>query len=134
MRTTQTILFGGLVVIGVAGLSLSQDNALQSTQPKLVAPHEAQTPAPAGSLRTNVDYPVIGYLEKRGRTITIKAGPKGALYSVKEANGKVLCENATAEQLQAKAPQMAEFLRNAVAGSSGVTADARIRVHDSAIR
>ena len=125
MRTTRVVLWGGIVLIMAAGLASSEDKTAQSSKPN--APHEAQTKAPASGVKATADYPVIGYLEKRGRTITIKAGPKGPLYSVKAADGKVLCENLSREQLTAQAPELSEFLKTAVAGA-GAKADARVRI------
>lgn len=112
----------------MAGHSLSQDKSPQRTRPKLTTPHEARTAAPARSVKAAADFPVIGYLEKRDRTITIKAGPKGPLYSVKTADGKVLCENLSKEQLSAQAPGLAEFLKTAIAGPADAKADARVRI------
>jgi len=134
MKTTQALFFGGLVLVGVAALSLSQDKPSQGTSPKVTAPKEAQAAAPAGSVKATTNYPVIGYLETRDRTITIKAGPKGPLYSIKTADGKVLYENVSAEQLRAQAPELADFLKGSMAGDTRGTGDARIRVQDSAIR
>ena len=128
MRTTQALFFTGAVLFAVAGLSLSQDKSPPSHRPKLSAPHDEPTAAPARSAKATAEYPVIGYLEGRGRTITIKAGPKGPLYSVKTAEGKVVCENLTKEQLTAQAPEIGEFLKNAIAGAPGAKADARVRV------
>jgi len=128
MRTTRALFFAGAVLVSAAGLSLSQDNSSPSTQPRLAAPHEAQTAASPGSDKSRVDYRVIGYLEKRDRTIIIKGGPKGPLYSVKTATGKVLCENLSADLLRAQAPELSEFLKTAVAGTPGAKADARLRV------
>ena len=62
------------------------------------------------------------------RTITVKAGPKGPVYSVKSADGKVLYDNVSIEQLSAQAPQLGEFLKTAVAGAPGAKTDARLRV------
>ena len=115
-------------MLAVVGLSLSQDKSSQSAPPKLTAPHKAQPATRPGKADAVESYPVVGYLEKRDRTITIKAGPKGALYSVKTADGKVLCENLSKEQLRAQSPEIAEFLNNAVAGAAGANkADARLR-------
>ena len=86
-------------------------------------------------LKAAADFPVVGYIEKRDRTIIIKAGPKGPVYSVKTADGKVLYENLSRERLSAQAPELGEFLKSAVAGSagkSGAVVDASIR--SSAIR
>jgi hypothetical protein len=75
-----------------------------------------------------VGYPVICYLEQRDRTITVKAGPKGPVYCVKAASGKVLYDNVSLEQLSAQAPALGEFLKTAVAGAPGAKADARVRI------
>jgi len=124
------------VVLGaVTGCVLSQDKSPQVTRPKPTTPSAALTTAPARSTKAPADYPVIGYLEKRDRTITIKAGPKGPLYSVKTADGKVLCENLSREQLSAQAPGLAEFLKTAIAGTPGAKADARVRIKmDASVR
>ena len=73
----------------------------------------------------------MGYLEKRGHTIIIKAGPKGPLYSVRTTDGKVLGDNLSREQLMAQVPEISQFLKGAVAGSTakgGAVIDASIRV------
>ncbi len=125
MRTNQMLAVGAVLLV-VVGLALSQDKSSEGSRPKLTSPHEKQTTPPRA--KTASDYPVIGYLEKRDRTITIKAGPKGPLYSVKTADGKVLGENLSADQLRAQAPELSEFLKRAVASGAGTNkADARIR-------
>jgi hypothetical protein len=136
MRTNQALFFSGVVLVVMAGLALSQDKASpQSTQPKLTTPHEAQSPALDKTVKAAADYPVICYLEQRDRTITIKTGPKGRVYSVKTADGKVLYENLSIEQLNAQAPKLGEFLKTAVAGAPGAKADARLRIKvDASVR
>ena len=123
------------VLVAAAGFALSQEKSSQSTGPKLASPHEARIAAPAASVKAPSGFPVIGYLEKRDRTITIKAGPKGPLYSVKTAQGKVLCENLSSEQLSARAPELREFLKTAIAGTPGAKPDARVRIKmDGSVR
>jgi len=135
MRTHQLPLVIAVGLVAMAGLALPQDKSRQGTSPKLTSPHESQTAAPARNLKAAADLPVIGYIEKRDRTITIKAGPKGPLYSVKTADGKVLCENLSREQLSAQAPGLAEFLKTAIAGTPGAKADARVRITmDASVR
>ena len=129
MRMNQALFVGGVVLVVAAGLALSQDKAsAPSTSPKLTSPHEAQPPAPAKVAKASADYPVICYLEQRDRTITVKAGPKGPVYCVKAASGKVLYDNVSLEQLSAQAPSLGEFLKTAVAGAPGAKADARVRI------
>ena len=136
MRMNQALLFGGILLVAVVGLALSQDKAApQSSPPKLTAPHETQTPVPGKAVKAAADFPVICYLEGRDSTITVKAGPKGPVYSVKAANGKVLYENLSIEQLSAQAPKLGEFLKTAVAGAPGTKADARLRIKvDASLR
>jgi hypothetical protein len=82
------------------------------------------------------DFPIIGYIEKRDRTITIKSGPKETIYSVKSADGKFLCNNLTLEQLRAQSPELHEFVKTAVAGnmSNGASGDSRLRITDGRVR
>ena len=136
MRTNQALMFSGVVLVVMAGLALSQDKAPpQSTRPKLATPHEAQPPAPGKAIKAAADYPVICYLEQRDRTITVKAGPKGPVYCVKTANGKVLYDNVSLEQLSAQAPALGEFLKTSMAGAPGAKADARVRIKiDASLR
>ena len=135
MRTNPKLLVSTVILVAAAGFALSQEKSSQSTGPKLASPPEARTAAPTASLKAPAALPVIGCLEKRDRTITIKAGPKGPLYSVKTANGKVLCENVSADQLRAQAPELHEFLKTAIAGAPGAKADARIRITvDASVR
>jgi hypothetical protein len=128
MRTDLTVFLAGLVVSGMAGLAWSQDQSAPSNQPKLTAPREAQSSVRVGTVKAAANLPVIGYIEKRDRTITIKAGPKGPVYSVKTADGRVLFENLSKEQLIAQAPELAAFLNTAVAGKQGAKANARARI------
>ena len=129
MRMNQALLVGGVVLVAAAGLALSQDKAPpQSTPPKLTTPHEAQPSAPGKVIKAAADCPVICHLEQRDRTITVKAGPKGPVYCVKTAGGKVLYDNVSLEQLSAQAPALGEFLKTAMAGAPGAKADARVRI------
>ena len=132
MRKSQTVLFTGLIFLGLAGIALSQDKSVTTATRK---PHE-QKPAKDVSSSSPTsrpgDYPVIGYLEKQDRTITIKSGPKGTLYSVKTADAKTLLENVSLEQVRAQAPELHEFLKTAVAGNPTAKVDASVRIRSDA--
>jgi hypothetical protein len=121
-----------VLVVGAVGFALSEDKSAPGSGRKLSAPREEQAVASAASPKLATNFPVIGYIEKRGRTITIKAGPKGPIYSVKTSEGKVLCENLSKEQLTAQAPELGEFLKTAVAGTSGTKTDARVDIRGDA--
>jgi hypothetical protein len=131
-----------VALLGLAGTVRSEEQ--KQATPAAKAPAAAPAIAPA---RTNAapvassavaakpaepeQYIVIGYLEKRdGTTITIKSGPHGAAYSAATKDGKVLFENLSSQQLQAKAPEIHDFLKSAVAietGSKPVKKDATVR-------
>lgn len=140
MKLTHAVCLSGLAGLFTCSLwaqsldqlrdQLSQDHSAQrrpvQSQPAQKPRTEIQTNTPASS-----KYPVVGYLEKRGRTIIIKSGPKGPLYSVKDEKGKTLFENLSAEQLRAQAPDIHEFLKTAMAqngAKSGAKVDASLRI------
>ncbi len=135
MKTSHVFLLSGIGLVAVAGLALSQDRSVAESRRKLAAPHDEQAAVSAPSRKAAANYPVIGYIEKRDRTIIIKAGPKEPLYSVRTADGKVLCEDLSQEQLRAQAPELGEFLKNAVAGTPGVVSDASLHLKvDASVR
>ena len=115
---TGRIIWMSIVVGALTGSLLAQEKPRPKAPPE--APRvQAREKSAVSTVTTNSDLPIIGYIEKRGQTITIKAGPKGPLYSIKDAKGKVLYENVSAEQLRAQAPELHNFLKTAVAGPSG---------------
>lgn len=65
----------------------------------------------------SANEPVIGHLEKGGQVITIYAGEKGPLYTIKTKTGEVIAEKIDDTQLQARLPNLYRDLKNAVAGN-----------------
>jgi hypothetical protein len=129
MKAKQTLIFCGSIAVGLAACVLADDklngrNPTAPAAPKQERPASTITNAAAAS-----DLAVIVYIERRGQTITVKAGPNGPVYSVKTVGGSTLFENLSAEQLHAQAPEVAQFIKTAVAsgsGKSGVVIDARL--------
>ena len=129
MNTKLAAMFGAAFA---AVLMVAAEDKSDHKPANDAAAKEAQSP----QLQTSTNFLVLGYIETRGREITIKSGPKGRVYSVKTSDGKILCENASLEELRAKAPDLHEFVKSGVAqGPSGTkktsVLDARI---DGAIR
>ena len=60
-------------------------------------------------------YPVIGYLKKRDRVITIKKGPGGPLYTVETKDGKILGANLPADILCAEFPDLKSLIEKGMA-------------------
>jgi hypothetical protein len=134
------------VSLSIAALADEKTDTKPQTKPAAQTPAavqpEKRSPAPmtAGSEKqkavasTNSSAsdtsPVICFIEKQDRTITIKAGPKGTIYSVKTAHGKILCENVSLDQLRAQAPELHDFIKSAIVLKSGKS-DARLRMDAS---
>ena len=99
-------------ILAVCGIALAGCTSSSGTRRVEKSPQQIGAPA------KNDQYPVIGYLEKQDRLITIKAGPKGTLYSIATKGGKELFENVSAEQLKAQAPELHELIKTGVAGDA----------------
>jgi hypothetical protein len=121
MKNNFKALFACATLAVATNLLLSQEKSAPTSSLK-----------PSTNKTTVPDFPIIGHIEKQDRTITIKSGPNGTIYSVKSTDGKVLCNNVTLDQLRAKSPGLQDFVKTAVAGnlSNGASADSRIRVTD----
>lgn len=134
MKAKESLLVGCMIVVALAACALADDKPGQNGQVQPGTP-QPERPAVVGTNAAPApDFPVIGYLEKRGQTITIKAGPKGPVYSAKTAEGKILFENLSVEQLRAQAPELHQFLTTAVgsgSGKSGVVIDASLRLRST---
>jgi len=108
-------VFAGLALLGLAGLSLSQEQARRDSTPRTNAvPVAAVTHG--GKAKRGEPYTVIGYLEKRDCVITIKTSARGPVYSVATKDGKVLFENVSAEQLKAQALEIHDLIKTGVVG------------------
>jgi hypothetical protein len=120
-------------------LALASSVLLAQERPSQTAKPSSRPIRPANSATTNSavsDFPIIGHIEKQDCTINIKSGPKETIYSVKSADGKILCNNVSLEQLRAQSPELHEFVKTAVAGniSNGASGDSRLRITDGRVR
>ncbi len=118
-----------VVLLGLSTYHIASGQPEQQKRKAATTPRKEPAAAVVSNATAVGEFPVIMYLEKRGQTITVMAGPKGPLYSVKNAEGKTLWENLSAEQLRAKAPELHQFIKTAMAkgpGKSGIVIDARI--------
>jgi len=135
MKLNLKVLFASATLAVGAGLLFSQEKSSPTTPSKPASPDKKSAGSATNKVATS-DFPIIGYIEKRDRTITIKSGPKETIYSVKTADGKLLCNNLTLAQLRAQSPELHEFVKTAVAGniSNGASGDSRLRVTDGSVR
>src|SRR6267154_5657179 len=106
MKAKELLLFGCMSLVALAVCALADDKPARKKQAQR-GTALAERPAVAVTMPVP-DSPVICYLERRGQTITIKAGPKGPIYSGKTAEGKILFENLSIDQLRAQAPEIHE--------------------------
>jgi len=61
------------------------------------------------------ELPVICRLVSRNQTLTISAGPNGAVYSVSDAAGKVMLSHAGREELRQQYPFLSQQLDSGIA-------------------
>lgn len=102
-----------LVLLAWAGLSSCT---------RLGKPIAATSPAAQFTPATETGpYVVIGQLQHRERVVTIKTGDQGTVYSVQNNDGKILYENVSAAELQAKAPEIHDFIEGSHALQAGLT-------------
>jgi len=119
MKTKELLGFGCMIVVALMACALAEDKAAQKTQAQPNTPQPKRPAAAVTNAAPRSAFPVIGYLEGRGQTITIKAGPKGPVYSGKTAEGKTLFEDLSTDQLRAQAPKTYQLLKTGVASDSG---------------
>jgi len=130
MKAKASHILGCLIVIALTAVALAEDKPIQRKQSQPGPAKAERATSTVVKAAPEFDFPVIGYLEKRRQTITIKAGPKGPVYSAKTTAGKTLFENLSADQLRAQAPEIHQFIKTAVTGASGksgVVIDASVR-------
>ena len=108
-----------MIVVALVGCALAEDKAAQKTQAQPNTPQPTRPAAAVTNAAPRSAFPVVGYLEGRGQTITIKAGPKGPVYSAKTAEGRTLFEDLSTDQLRAQAPEAYRLIKTGVASGSG---------------
>lgn len=109
----KAILLAALFAIGLASL-------VPAESPRAAT---AKTSPPAAPVAT------LGFIETNDRSIEIKAGGTGS-YTVRSKDGKVLAENISASQLQAKFPQLYQLTHYGYARNT----DARLNLNTSSPR
>ena len=124
MKTPLPFLVVGVLIAGWLTSALAGEKPQPQKTVAKAAVRQSETSS------TNVvkkrGYPVVGYLEGRGKTIILKSGPNGPLYSVKGEKGKLLFEDLTADQLRAQAPEIHQIVQSAVAVNSRNDASLRM--------
>jgi hypothetical protein len=85
------------------------------------------------NVQSTTDLPIICHVEKRDKLITVKAGRNGLIYQVATKAGKILYRDLSENELQAKAPELYQFIKMAIVGDArpnkgGAFLDARLRI------
>ena len=71
-----------------------------------------------------VPAPAVVTLQFRNYHVTVSSSDKGALYTVKDTDGKVIGEQLSAGELQSQLPAVHRFIRDAFAGDRKAFIDA----------
>lgn len=132
MKTIRSfLLIGGLAVACPLTVRTAEPVPPTPGPPPQTTTAQSATTRPAATTpKRATGYPVIGHLEQRNRTITLKAGPQGTLYVVKSKDGKVLAAESTLEELKAQLPEVYDFLRTA----TGKAKPGKLPANDAALR
>ena len=105
-------VFALCVALTVPYKSFAQSGDQKGSEPtksQLVEPDKGQK-APSGK-------DVIGYLHTRDKVVTISAGSKGKVYTVKDKNGKTLAAGLSERDFEAKYPALHGQIKNGLAGN-----------------
>jgi len=112
-------------------LTLSAAFALSGLVGGLKAP-PGTLPASAVAMKADTQHPVIVHIVSRDKTLTVKAGQHGMLYSLTSKEGKVLIADATQAKFAELQPEMFRQIRQymAVATDQSNVLDASVDTSD----
>src|SRR5690242_4584739 len=91
------------------GQSVKSPSQRQETKKGAVTSPVVKASPAIKDASAQADLPVIVHLEKRNEIITVKAGTNGPVYLVKDKSGKILFNNVSEKDLQAKGPEIHQF-------------------------
>ena len=128
MKTRAIEALAAVLLLGGTGCRVTETSSNERAAPEARAAAADRTDQPG---KARVDSPVIVHLERRDERITVSAGRGGPVYTVASRSGEVLWKELSEGELRAKAPELHQFLKSALAGQSapgqGIL-DARIRI------
>ena len=127
------VVIGSFVLVSAVGCKWQTSSDPNPIRGEVNNPEAAQTaergadaePASRISSEENRTPPIIGHLKGRTHTITIHTSPDGPRFSVKTEDGQVLAEALSANEIQAKLPEIYNTYRSTFARTeSGAFMDA----------
>lgn len=128
MRNQRTIVSGlaGIAVALLAGCSEATSTGVTYAGTDQGRPPARQDKALGPKAKQNAQAPKsLGQLRGRRDTVTMFSTPDGPRYRVISAEGKVLADKLSLEQLRAEHPELAQRLDSTYADSEGLL-DARL--------
>ena len=109
-----SIVVSAIALIFAGSVSLAHS---ESDKPSTPTIQKAETTADVGDrVAASSEYPVIGTVKTRDRTIVIVSGPDGPLYSVRDKNGTVVSLELSEKDLQAQHPGIYRHIKGGLAG------------------
>lgn len=131
----RTLPLWPVLIVGMAWAAdqspnTTSESSRTGTKPLPVA-QPVRSPAATAerAARPTAKEAVIGHIELRDRSVTVRSTAAGLRYTIRAANGTVLHRDLTLDQLQARAPHAAEVMRTGWARQTrpGVQVDAALR-------
>lgn len=74
--------------------------------------------APVAAAKPDSANPVIVHIVSQDHTVTISSSPQGLLYSLKDADGRVMIADATSEEFAELRPELYRNIRHYIAVKS----------------
>jgi hypothetical protein len=101
------------VALVMADRSFAQGGNQKSGEPTKAKVGDEKT----GQQTSPKSKTVIGHLHSRDRIVTVTQGPRGAVYTIKTKDGKILATKLEEKDLQAKYPDIYHQIKSGVAGN-----------------
>jgi hypothetical protein len=122
----RTFALGNLILVCLAGCAAKTPPAQPVARTGGETGPGAATPVSAAPAAEPVPAFSIGSFKGRDHTVTIESAADGPRFTVKTNDGQVLGTRLTAEELQAKLPEVYESFKSSIAGSGHLDASARM--------
>jgi len=98
-------------LIFIIFVTLAQADDFPVLKPPTVVPPEAKKTTP-------MEHPVITTIKKKDRTLVVKTGPQGPLYTVLDKKGNAVVSDISETDLAKKDPELHKWVKSAIAGNS----------------
>ena len=102
----------GLLPLAILGCAKPSAAPPSAAEAPVMKPGQALSPE---RMAGDPKHPAIVHVVSRDQVITVRSGPDGPLYSIKDAGGQILLADATGAQFEAQHPDLYRQIRHYIA-------------------